>query len=174
MIKFINKLLLCTVLFLLLAIISKSNINYKEKITNYLYNKNINFSEVRSFYNKFLGGIFSIKDKTTTQVFNEKIKYTNISNYQEGAKLEVEKNYLIPNQEKGIVVFIGNKENYNNSLIIENENGIDTLYGNICNSNIKLYDTIDKNTYLGESCDNYIYIVYKKGDKILNYKDYLS
>ncbi len=171
-ISFINKILFCTILFLVAAIISKTNPTYKEKIKNYLYNQNFNFSTIRNIYNKYLGGISPIKKDET--VFNEKIKYNNISSYKDGAKLEVEKNYLVPNQEKGIVVFIGNKDNYNNSIIVENDNGIDILYGNICNTNLKLYDTIEKNTYLGESCDNYIYITYTTGDKVLDYKNYLS
>ena len=101
-ISFINKILFCTILFLVAAIISKTNPTYKEKIKNYLYNQNFNFSTIRNIYNKYLGGISPIKKDET--VFNEKIKYNNISSYKDGAKLEVEKNYLVPNQEKGIVV----------------------------------------------------------------------
>ena len=173
-IKFINKLLLCTIIFLTAAIISKSNPTYKEKIKNYLYNNNFNFSYIRNIYNKYLGGVSTIKESNTKEVFNEKINYTSITKYEEGAKLEVSNNYLVPNQEKGIVVFIGKKEKYNNVIIVENDNGIDTLYGNICNSNLKLYDNIDKNDYIGESCNNYIYIAYTKGDQVLDYKNYLS
>lgn len=173
-IKFFNKLLFCTVLFLAAAIISKSNNNDKEIIKTYLYNNNINFTTIRKIYNKYLGGITSIKEKENIEVFNEKINYNNIIPYEEGAKLEVTKNYLIPNQEEGIVVNIGKDTKYKNIVVVENDKGIDTLYGNICNSNIKLYDNIDKNTIIGESCDNYIYIVYKKGDIVLDYKNYLS
>ena len=169
-INFFNKLLLCTIFFLIAGIVSKSNYNYKEMIKTYLYNNNINFS----IYNKYLGGITSIKEKENMQVFNEKINYTNISSYEEGAKLEVSNNYLVPNQEKGIVIYIGKKDQYNNTVVIENEQGIDILYGNICNSNLKLYDNIEKNDLIGESCNNYIYVVYKKGDTILDYKNYLS
>lgn len=173
-INFFNKVLFCTVLFLVVAILSKNNYNLKEEIKDYLYNNNINFSKVRSFYNKYLGGITSLKDKSTIEVFNEIIAYTKIEPYEEGAKLEVEKNYLVPNEEDGIVVFIGKKDKYNNSIVIENNDGIDILYGNICNSNLKLYDNINKNTIIGQSCDNYIFVVYKKGDETLDYKNYLS
>ena len=61
-INFINKLLICTIIFLSLAIISKSNINYKEKIYNYLYKTNINFSYFKNLYNKYLGGVSILKE----------------------------------------------------------------------------------------------------------------
>ena len=173
-ISLINKLLICTIFFLVIAIISKNNTDYKEKIKNYLYNNNFNFSKIRNIYNEYLGGITIIKEDKIKQVFEEKIDYNKKDNYEDGVKLEVKNNYLIPNQEKGIVVFIGNKDKYNNSIIIENDNGIDILYGNICNPKVKLYDTINKSAYIGESCNNYIYLVYYKGNEILDYNNYLS
>ena len=174
-INFINKFLLCTLLFLFLAILSKSNIDYKEKIKTTLYRTNINFSYFKDIYNKYLGGVTMVKNNNKVeQVFDEKINYSKITEYKEGIKLEVSNKYLVPNIEKGIVVFLGSQENYNNSIIIENKEGIDILYGNICNSNLKLYDNIDKGTIIGESCDNYIYVVLKKGNNIIDYKKYIS
>ena len=173
-INFINKLLICTIIFLSLAIISKSNINYKEKIYNYLYKTNINFSYFKNLYNKYLGGVSILKENNkSVAVFKEKINYKNITSYEEGAKLEVNEKYLVPNLEKGIVVFIGNKDKYNNTIIIENEDGIDTWYGNICNTTLKLYDNIETSKYIGESCNNYIYLIFKKGNKVLDYKNYI-
>ena len=175
LINFINKLLICTIVFLSLAIISKSNNDYKEKIKNYLYKTNINFSYFKKLYNKYLGGIPVLKEKNKSiEVFDEKIKYKSISSYEEGAKLEVGKKYLVPNLEKGIVVFIGETEKYNNAVTIENEEGIDTTYGNICNTQLKLYDNIENSKYIGESCDNYIYINFKKGTTSLDYKKYIT
>lgn len=174
-IAFLNKLLLCAIIFLLFAIATKNNPIYKEKLKDYLYNKNINFSNIRNIYSKYLGGVTSIKNnKEKQEVFNEKIKYTKITPYEEGAKLEVANNYLIPNQEEGIVIFIGKKDKYNNSIIIQTNKGINVLYGNICNSNLKLYDNVYKNNYIGESCDNYIYVKYEQEGKSLDYNNYLS
>ena len=174
-INFINKFLLCTLIFLILAILSKSNINTREKIKDSLYKTNINFSYFKSLYNKYLGGVSIIKEKksNTESVFNEKITYTNITDYEDGAKLEVSNNYLVPSIYKGIVVYIGNVDKYNNVIIIENSDGIDTWYGNICNSKLKLYDNIEKGDFIGESCDNNIFLVFKKGNQVLDYKKYL-
>lgn len=173
-INFLNKLLLCTIIFLVAAIITKKNPEYKKEIKEYLYQNNINFAYIRNIYDKYLGGITSLKEAKLKEVFNEKLTYKSIAPYEEGAKLEVEKNYLVPTEEKGIVVFIGNKDKYKSTVIIENEEGIDTLYGNICNIKVKMYDNIEKNTYIGETCDNYLYIKYSKGEENIDYKKYLS
>ena len=110
----------------------------------------------------------------TVSVFNEKLQYSSVSDYENGAILEVDKNYLIPNMEKGIVVYIGEKDKYGNVVMVENESGVDIWYGNVCNAMVSLYDNLDSGSYLGESCDDFIYLVYSKKNDYLDYHDYLS
>lgn len=43
----------------------------------------------------------------------------------------VSNNYLVPTLESGIVVFMGEKEGYGKTIIIEQINGIDVWYSNI-------------------------------------------
>ena len=170
------KILLCTIIFLSLAILSKKNNTYKEKINYELYENHLSFTKFKEVYDRYLGGIFpleNIKTEKNKLVFDEKIKYTNITPYQKGAILEVQSQYLVPNQEAGVVVYVGEKEEYGNTVIIEGLNNIDTWYGNICTANVKLYDYIEKGKYIGETCDNKLYLVYSKNNKYLNYEDYL-
>ena len=61
-----------------------------------------------------------------------------------------------------------------NNLIIEDENGIDYIYGNLSKINVKIYDYVKENDYLGEALDNTLYLVFQKGDKYLDYKEYLK
>ena len=176
--KKLTKYLICIVIFLLLGIISKQNIEYKEKIHQKLYEETISFTSFENLYNKYLGGIFPIENINnqinTEQVFDEKLNYTNIEKYEEGIKLLVNNNYLVPNQEKGIVVFIGEKEKYGNVVIIETETNINIWYGNICNPNVKIYDHLNKSDIIGETCTEDLYIVYKKGNQILDYNEHLN
>ena len=51
--------------------------------------------------------------------------------------------------------------------------GVDEWYGNIENVNVKLYDYVSKGELLGD-CNNYLYLVYKKDGKVLNYEEYLK
>ena len=47
-----------------------------------------------------------------------KLKYNNISIYHDGIKLEVSDNYLVPALKEGMVLFIGDKDNYGKTIII--------------------------------------------------------
>ena len=100
--------------------------------------------------------------------------YENDSKYHDGVKLTVAKNYLVPIQEEGMVIFIGEKENYGNVIIVEGVDGIDIWYGNMETSTAKLYDYVEKNTYLGTTKDNTLYLAYQKDGKFLNYQEYLK
>ncbi len=173
---FLMKSLLCMVLFLILAILCKKNNQYKYFIQEKIYQDHFSFASFENFYNQYLGGIFPIENilrKDTSSVFREKIVSENISAYLDGAKLVVGEHYLIPIMEDGIVVYIGEKEEYGNVVMIENAKGIDVWYGNVCNVMVKLYDQVKAGNYVGESCSSEIYLVYTKGKKVLNYKDFL-
>ena len=98
----------------------------------------------------------------------------NKSIYYDGVQLEVSPSYLVPALEDGLVVFIGEKENYGDVIIIQGINGVDIWYGNMANTSIKLYDYVEKGTLLGEVKENSLYLVYSKDDKFLNYEEYLN
>ena len=175
--KTITKILICIIIFLLLGIASKKDIKYKEVIRTKLYEESISFTKFENLYNKYLGGIFPIEniDKNNiTPVFNEKLTYETVTKYYDGVKLKVTNNYLIPNQENGIITYIGEKEHYGNVIIVETENNLSIWYGNVCNYNIKLYDHLNKGDIIGETCTNELYLLYKKNNQILDYNNYIK
>lgn len=180
LIKYLRSLILrsltVVVIFLLLAIISKGNKQYKDVIVTNLYEKNISFTKIQNIYNKYLGGIVPLDKVTTstTPVFNEQLEYSNESIFYDGVKLEVIDKYLVPVIEEGMVVYIGEKENYGNVVIIEGIDGVDIWYGNMESTTVELYDYIEKNTYLGQTKDNYLYLAYSKDGQFLDYKEYLK
>lgn len=174
--NFLYRSLICLSLFLLLAIICKIDTKYKDIIKKNIYETNISFTSIKNFYSKYLGGV-SILDNfvsNTKPVFNEKLVYKSSSKYYNGVKLEVENNYLVPVLESGIVVFIGEKENYGNVIIIQGMDGVDIWYGNMSTTSIKLYDYIESGDLLGEITNNYLYLVYSKNGDYLNYEEYLK
>lgn len=173
---FLTKTLICIIIFLILAILSKQSNNYKKIIKYELYENQLSFSKLRNIYNHYLGGFIPLENITPKKdklVFNEKINYKSIASFHEGAILKVSNHYLVPTQESGVITYIGEKEKYGNVIIIDGQNEIETWYGNICNQSVKLYDYIEKGDYIGETCDENLYIAYSKENKFLNYKDYL-
>ena len=171
---FFIKLLISIIITLVILILIKSSTNFKNDFYKYIYSNNISFTKLKQVYNKYIGNsdIFDKVVKTET-VFNEKLTYNSQEKYLDGVKLSIDSNYLVPINESGIVVFIGEKEGYGNTVIIQRIDGIDEWYGNIENVNVKLYDYVKEGELLGEANNN-LYLVYKKDGNILNYEEYLK
>ena len=179
-IKYLRSLILRSltviVIFLVLAILSKTSNTYKDIIVSNIYEKNISFAKIKKLYYKYLGGIAPL-DKVVEKdltVFDEKLTYDSESKYFDGVKLTVDNNYLVPIIKEGMVIYIGEKENYGNVIIIEGIDGIDIWYGNMEKSTVKLYDYVDSGNYLGTTKENTLYLAYQKDGKFLDYQTYLK
>ena len=171
--KWINKILIAVIVTLVVLIGLKKSNFFSLFFYNNVYESSMPFIKINNWYEKIFGSSLPFKniDKSTL-VFNEKLTYTNIEPYLDGVKLSVSNEYLIPSYGTGLVLFIGEKENYGNTVIISLNTGIDIWYSNI-NSSVKLYDYIKEGELVGTSLDDYIYIVFKKDGNILNYEEYL-
>ena len=73
-------------------------------------------------------------------------------------------------KESGIVTFIGEKEGYNNTIIIQQSNGYYAWYGNV-QEKVKLYDYVEQGEILGTSKDNFYYYVLYKDDKPITHEN---
>jgi len=174
--RVITKILICLIIFVILLIVVKVNPSLKEKIHSIVYEDHFSFSYVNSLYKKYFGNILpfeNIVPNDSEAVFNEKLVYNDARLYKEGVELEVNSNYLVPVIESGIVVFIGEKDNYGNTIIVQQIDGIDTWYGNVVIGDIKIYDYVQKGMLLGEVTGDKLYLVFQKEGKYLDYKDYI-
>lgn len=175
--KYLFKFLVLSVLTLVTLILLKSNAKFKTIFYKEVYDKHFSFAEVNKIYQSTFGNPIPFKDlfeDKTKPVFNEKLKYSVASKYYDGVSLKVEENLLIPVLETGMVVFVGEKENYGNTVIIEQVDGNDVWYGNVTNLNVKVYDYITKGSILGNCNGENLYLVYKKDGKTLDYEKYLQ
>ena len=110
--------------------------------------------------------------KEETPVFSEKLSYKKSSNYNNGVKLIVDNNYLVPILESGIIVYSGIKDNMQ-TIIVEQVDGVCVTYGNISSLNVNLYDYVSKGEFLGSSNGSYLYLVFEKDGKYLKYNDFI-
>lgn len=173
--KFIHRCLIVIILVLSCLILMKSNVSFKTKLIDYVYSDHFQFTKLRSFYEKYFGKVLSV-DKVIPEdkkVFNEKLSYDSSNVYKEGVKLTVSTNYMVPILESGIIVFMGEKEGYGNTIIIEQVDGVDVWYCNINSNQVKMYDYVEKGSLLGEVKGKELYMVFQKDGAYLNYKDYL-
>lgn len=166
--KLISKTLIVTIITLLTLIAMKKNKDIKKLIYDNVYEKNINFAFIDKNYKKYFGSLNIFKEEVKP-VFNEKLEYIKKEENDGVLKLFVSDDYLIPNLESGLVTFIGEKEGYGKVIIVEQINGVSTWYGNLNNINVKLYDYVEKGNLLG-NCNDYLYLIHKKDNKIINYE----
>lgn len=174
--SFFIKFFICIIVILLGLIFVKGNSNLKSDIKSFLGSHNINVSRINSFYKKHFGDILpfqSIAKDKTNLVFNESLSYNKLEKYKSGVKLYTDESYLIPNQKDGIVIFVGNKDDYGKTIIIEQTDGVDVWYGNISNINVSTYDYVNKGEIIGEA-KNSFYVVFEKDGKYLDYKKYIK
>lgn len=172
---FITRILLTVLLFLVGMIIVKQNPKNKILIQENIYENSLKFTKTKELYNKYFGNILDV-DKLMYEevpVFNEKINYKDKHVYKDGVALTVSNKYMVPTLESGIVIYIGEKEGYGQTIILEQTDGIDVFYANIEPTNIKLYDYIEKGDYLGETKSNKLYLVFQKDGQVLDYKKYI-
>jgi stage IV sporulation protein FA len=169
---FLSKFLLLTLIFLVTVISIKKDDNIKTWLDKNILSKNFSFTEIKNIYTKYLGGVLPFDNLTLVEpVFSEKLEYKSINKYKDGISLTVNNNYLVPVQYSGIVIFVGEKEGYGKTVIIESEE-VTIWYSNV-NSNIKLYDEVKDGEYLGETIDNKLYLLFQKDGNIVDYKDYI-
>ncbi len=173
----INHILLSGILLLICLCAIKVNPSFKTFIYEQVYHTNFSFAKINQTYEKYFGSIFpltNIHSNTIQPVFDEKLVYQAKETYKEGVKLTVGSNYLVPILESGIVVFIGNKDNYGETIIIQQVNGIDVWYVGVKSNDLKIYDYVEKGSLLGETTSNEMYLYYQKAGEFLNYQDYLE
>jgi hypothetical protein len=168
--------MILTVIFLGSLIYTKSSVSNKQSFYDVVFKDNLSFAVINNFYNKYLGGILPFKDiiKDNKPVFKEKLTYKEANIYKDGVALSVDKEYLVPVLNSGIVIFVGEKEDYGKTIIIEQTNGIDVWYCNIDNLNVKLYDYVEDGSLIGETISDKLYLVFKKDGKALDYKKYIK
>ncbi|MBE6151866.1 MAG: M23 family metallopeptidase [Firmicutes bacterium] len=174
--KQISKICISIIIMLSTLILLKAKPDIKQQFYQKVYENNISFATINSIYEKYAGSPLPFSDlfeKQTTTVFNEALQYEEQHKYLDGVKLVVTENYLVPSLDSGLVVFIGEKENYGNTIIIQQSNGIDVWYSNIDNLAVNMYDYIEQGQLLGEVISNELYLVFKKDGEILDHKKYI-
>lgn len=167
-----SKLLITIIIFLIGLICIKKDISLKNIIKENIYEKSIKFSNNQKIYDKYFDSYLSIErnSKKEEAVFNEKINYTASENYENGVKLTVEDNYLVPVIESGVIIYIGEKEKLGNTIVIEQVDGIETVYSNVSSANYKLYDYVEKGDLIGEVLSEKLILQFLKNGEYLDYQ----
>ena len=173
-VRFLNKFLITCLITIICLILFKKNASFKKYFNDKVLSVNFDFASINSIYKKYFGGTlpFSNIVPDTESVFSEKLSYISFSDYLDGVNLVVSDNYLVPSISDGLVVFIGEKEGYGNTVIVSGSDGVDTWYSNMKDVSVSMYQYISSGSFIGD-CSKNLYLVFKKDGNVLDYKKYI-
>ena len=174
--KYVNNLcmriLLSIAFILFILILKKCNNSLVQNFKNNLFNRSFNFIKVNKVSQKVLGkDVFYYQNtgditEVMASSFDSKTKY------YDGEKFNISSNLPIGSISSGVVVFIGNKNEYKNTIIIQGIDGFNIWYGNIKDVNVKTYDYVQEGNLIGAADGDFIYLLIEKNNKYFTYDEY--
>lgn len=170
----LTRILLLIVFILFLLIINKYNHALTLEFKNDLFNKSFNFIKVNKISQKVLGkDVFYYQNNNDASlVLSSNYDSNSKEKYFDGEKMDVSTNLPIGSISSGVVVYIGNKDNYGNTIIIQGVDGYNIWYGNIKDVNVGLYDYIEKQNLIGAADGDFVYLLIEKNNKYYTYEEY--
>lgn len=154
----LGKVFTVAIFVLIVVIISNISPKFRTFVTDKVLDSTIDFSFVNKFTSK-ITDVFKKDNVVPVSATNEKHEL-----YKDGYKYYSKGEVKL--KESGIVTFIGNKEGYNNTVVVQQSNGYYAWYGNV-NESVKLYDYIEEGSTVGESNEYYYYVLLKDDKPVL-------
>ena len=166
---------LIAVIFVLGSIIF-TNISAKNKelYQKYVLEDSLEFTKINELYQSLFGSVDITKKDNDSEVVFGNITYTNIEPFKNGSKLTIGMNEVVNVITSGIVVFIGEKDDLGNTIIIQGNDGVDIWYSNITDTDIKVYDYLESGNILCSSNSDDIYITISKDGEFISYEEYMA
>ncbi len=168
----ISRVLLSIIFILGSVIFTNLSQNNKELYQKVVLEDSLEFRKINEWYQGLFGNVDIIKKDDSTAVFFNTINYTTLEKYKNGVKLKVNPGEIINVITSGIVVFMGEKDNLGNTIIIQGNDGVDIWYSNITDTDINIYDYVEAGSILGLSNSDYIYLTINKDGKYISYEEY--
>ncbi|MDE5540011.1 MAG: M23 family metallopeptidase [Bacilli bacterium] len=166
---------LITIIFVLTSMIFvNASSKNKELYKKYVFEDSLQFTKISNIYKSLFGEVnIGFKNqKDDTAVFASGIKYTDIGKYKNSSKLTVGTSSVVNVITSGIVVFIGDKDDFGNTIIIQGNDGVDIWYSNITDTDITVYDYVEKGNIIGTANTDDIYITISRDGEYLSYEEY--
>ncbi|PHA00813.1 peptidase M23 [Bacillus pseudomycoides] len=183
---FLFKLLLSTILVLVVAILFKNTTSSLEgaRITvKQALEKEFQFASVSKWYESQFGKPLSFlpsSEKKTVQTEKNyavpasgKVMQSFHANGQ-GVFVQTAANSIVESVNEGIVVFVGQKEEFGNIVQVQHADGTESWYGNLGETSVKLYDYVAKKQKIGtvanenKGKNGKFYFAFKKNEKFID------
>lgn len=171
--KLFTKVLIATILVLMSSIYVKLSDENLKLFQKNVLETNLSFTKFNEWYEKYFGNVLPIdlENKTMTASVQTN-EFSEVTKYKNGVSCKINSGSIISTLNSGILVFLGEKEDYGNVAIIQGIDGVDIWYGNIENVNLSLYDYVEKGALLGSAHSEEIYLIFQKDGQYLEYEEY--
>lgn len=147
--------------------LSSSN---EELFKEYVLTNSMSFTTFNSVYESYFGEI-APSINTEEFVFNSDLVYTAIETYDNKEVITLTSS-VISTICGGIIVYIGEKDDFGYTVIVQGNDGNNIWYGNLENVSLTLYDYVEEDEIIGEVLDKTLYISIKNGEEIISYETY--
>lgn len=156
----------------ILLIINKLYPGTLKKIKTNVFSKSISFVKINKLSKNIIGrDVFYEKNKDMKVLSND-INLNKSNKYFDAEEFKVSTNLAIGSLQSGVVIFIGDKDKYGNTIIIEGVDGYNIWYSNVTDINVKLYDYVEKGSLIASANQDKIYLLIEKDNKIYTYDEY--
>ena len=171
----ITRTLLAVIFVLGSIIFTNINEDNKKMYQSIVLEDSLEFTKINELYQSLFGKVDITHDnEDDATMVSGNITYTNVEPFKNGVKLTVGMNEIVNVITSGIVVFIGEKDDLGNTIIIQGNDGVDIWYSNITDTDIKVYDYLESGNILGTSNSDDIYITISKDGEFISYEEYMA
>ncbi len=170
----ISKLLISIIVILSSLIITNLNNDLKDIFKRNVLENNISFSNLNKLYQKYIGGFIKDDNNEVLVANDDKLNENTIKEENGSYVIEVDKDYPINFMASGIIVYIGDKDELGNTVIVQGNDGVDLWYSNIFISDYSLYDYVKKGEILGTTNSEYLRLTIMKDGTKLSYDEYFK
>ncbi len=173
-----SKLLISIIIVLVSLIVTNFSSDIKNKFISTVLESNISFNGINNFYHKYVGNLFKDESEKDDNILVSNID-SNVNNLEmeevNGSyEFNVGQDYPLTFLESGIIVFVGEKDELGNTVIVQGNNGVDLWYSHVLLNDYSLYDYVKKGDNIGTLVDDTLVVTIMKDGNKLKYDEYFK
>ena len=166
--SWLSKLLITIIIVLVCLIVCNFNDELRDSFVKEVLEDNMKFSNFNKLYKKFM-----IDSNESIVVNDTVIDVSDMEEVDGRYRFNYGIDYQVETLQSGIIVYIGDKDNLGNTVIVQGNDGIDVWYSGITLKEYGLYDYVSKGDILGLSSDVYVTISIYEDGELLKYEEYI-
>ncbi len=176
--RFILRTLIATFLLFGLIVNTKlnilpENININDKIQT-----NANIYPLFNWYESTFGDVIPISEQNDTMQVFSPLNTLLTKPFGNGVLVELDSFTPVQSFTDGLIIYIGDNDEYGKSVIVQTKDGNEYIYGNLESTNLSLYSRIYEGTIIGAAKvnplspqNNQLYLAIRKDGVYLNLSD---